>query len=336
MAQREAMHEDRVARMEKAQAIRERLEAAQAEQAAKQKKVQEAEKAVAAATEAANTAAIEKAQKEALQADVVKKKVAADEKVAQKEQEIEELKPKAEPKPKPKPKPKVLPPEPGEKKKFKWNITAADQYIWAGGGGGAAPQNVSWGRLGKPTDQLKANGASASPNYTFGRKSADIRKSGVRKSAASRKSGVEGDDAPMKSEEIHDYRKRLSMAVRQEANERAEQHAAMCELDALEEEIRAAVAAAEMTSEAAEKALLELEALKQEEVEEDKKYDQEFMQALQLEQAGKLEDDGEFWLRCCARCCRVELHDDETYLGSIERGRGQDAQQKEHFINKSE
>ena len=115
----------------------------------------------------------------------------------------------------------------GSKKKYKWDIKAADQYLWATSVGGA--MKVDFGKMGAPPSAPKGH-----------HKNKELRMS---------------DGRVLKGAE-------------------------------------------------AEKAMAEMEAAEAKAAHE--KYEQEIRLAEELERAGKLEEDGDFWLRLCP-CCREIL-----------------------------
>ena len=115
----------------------------------------------------------------------------------------------------------------GTKKKYKWDIKAADQYLWATSEGGA--MKVDFGKMGAPPSAPKA----------------------------------------------HHTKKELRMAD-----------------------------GTVLKGAAAEKAIQEMK--EQEAKEKHQQYEQDIKLAEELERAGQLEEDGDFWLRFCP-CCREIL-----------------------------
>jgi len=115
--------------------------------------------------------------------------------------------------------------------------------------------------------------------------------------------------------------RRLSEQIRIQDELEFEKTEAMLELQALEDEIMAAQRAANLSAEAAQRALEEIERLKKEQEEEEALYQKELAKELNMEEDGELEDDGDFWLDVCACCCWVNTAQaDKAHPGDIERG----------------
>ena len=137
----------------------------------------------------------------------------------------------------------------GKKKKYKWDIKAADQYLWASAAGGA--MKVDFGKMGAPASAPKG----------------------------------------------HHTKKELRMSDGR-VLKGAEAEAAIQEM-----------------KEADAKAAHE-------------KYEAEICLAEELERAGKLEEDGDFWLRCCPCCREILVEEGEVDEERIEIEKDLEAQKK--------
>ena len=136
-----------------------------------------------------------------------------------------------------------------KKKKYKWDIKAADQYLWASAAGGA--MKVDFGKMGAPASAPKG----------------------------------------------HHTKKELRMSDGR-VLKGAEAEAAIQEM-----------------KEADAKAAHE-------------KYEAEICLAEELERAGKLEEDGDFWLRCCPCCREILVEEGEVDEERIEIEKDLEAQKK--------
>ena len=137
----------------------------------------------------------------------------------------------------------------GKKKKYKWDIKAADQYLWASAAGGA--MKVDFGKMGAPASAPKG----------------------------------------------HHTKKELRMSDGR-VLKGAEAEAAIQEM-----------------KEADAKAAHE-------------KYEAEIRLAEELERAGKLEEDGDFWLRCCPCCREILVEEGEVDEERIEIEKDLEEQKK--------